>query len=270
MTARLLKWSAGLAAALYCVAIGALYFAQGAILFPIPQSQRTSPDSAGFPQAEEHRLAVSDGENVIVWHVPPREGKPVVLFFHGNGDILAWRVPRFRKLTESGIGLVALSYRGYAGSSGYPSEQGLLRDADAAYRFATSRYTPNRIVVWGFSLGSGVATALAAEKQVRSLILEAPYTSTADVAASLVPFAPVRWLMRDQFRSDERIAQVRAPLLIMHGERDAAIPAAFGRRLFTLAREPKRFVSFPDGGHEDLDNHNAVGVVREFIEGLND
>ena len=192
-----LKWLIGLLAAAYCAAVAGFYLAQGALLFPVPQAWRTSPPSAGFPQAEEHNLTTSDGENVIVWHVPPRDGKPVVLFFHGNGDILAWRVPRFRELTEDGIGLVALSYRGYAGSTGRPSEQGLLRDAEAAYAFAASRYSTHRIVVWGFSLGSGVATALAAEKSVRALILEAPYTSTADVAAGILPMMPVRWLMRD-------------------------------------------------------------------------
>ncbi len=133
-----LKWLIGLLAAAYCAAVAGFYLAQGALLFPVPQAWRTSPPSAGFPQAEEHNLTTSDGENVIVWHVPPRDGKPVVLFFHGNGDILAWRVPRFRELTEDGIGLVALSYRGYAGSTGRPSEQGLLRDAEAAYAFAAS------------------------------------------------------------------------------------------------------------------------------------
>ncbi len=265
-----LKWLIGLLAAAYCAAVAGFYLAQGALLFPVPQAWRTSPPSAGFPQAEEHNLTTSDGENVIVWHVPPRDGKPVVLFFHGNGDILAWRVPRFRELTEDGIGLVALSYRGYAGSTGRPSEQGLLRDAEAAYAFAASRYSTHRIVVWGFSLGSGVATALAAEKSVRALILEAPYTSTADVAAGILPMMPVRWLMRDQFRSDDRVAQIKVPLLVLHGERDPAIPIALGRRLFSLAHEPKRFVSFPDGGHENLDRFGALQTVREFIAGLKD
>ncbi len=120
-------------------------------------------------------------------------------------------------------------------------------------------------MVWGFSLGTGVAVALAAEQRIGKLILEAAYTSTVDVAASLFWFMPVRLVMRDQFRSDERIAQVTAPLLIMHGTDDPAIPIAFGERLFALAHEPKQFVRFPGGGHENLSNFGAIETARQFI-----
>ena len=141
-------------------------------------------------------LTTADGEKVIVWHVPAKPGHPVVLYFHGNGDFLAGFFGRFRDLIADGTGVVALSYRGYAGSSGQPSERGLLQDAAAAYAFTTARYSADRIVVWGFSLGSGVAVALAAEQPVGKLILEAPYTSIADVAASAFPIFPVRLLIQ--------------------------------------------------------------------------
>ena len=190
-----------------------------------------------------------------------------MLYFPGNGDFLAGRVSRFRGIISDGTGLVALSYRGYAGSSGQPSEQGLLLDAATAYAFTIGRYNTNQIVVWGFSLGTGVAVALVADHPAGKLILEAPYTSTADVASSIWLFraVPIRWLMRDQFRSDERIARVMAPLLIMQGSRDLAIPVALGERLFALAHEPKRFVRFPGGGHDDLDSFGAIETARQFI-----
>ena len=194
--------------------------------------------------------------------MPAKPGHAVVVYFPGNGDFLAALVGHFRSVTADGIGLVALSYRGYAGSSGRPSEQGLLSDAAAAYAFAAARYGADRIVLWGFSLGSGVAVALAADRPVGKIILEAPYTSIADVAGSLFWFAPVGWLIRDPFRSDERIARVTAPLLIMHGARDATIPLRFGERLFARAREPKQFVRFPEGGHNDLDNYGAIETAR--------
>src|SRR5437762_8059962 len=231
----LVKWLLLGAAACYIAFVAVLFFAQRSMLYPIPQTTRTSPKDADFAEAEEQVLRTGDGERVIAWHVAPREGKPVVIFLHGNGDILAWRVPRFRALTADGTGLVAVSFRGYAGSSGHPAEAGLLDDADAGYAFAAQRYPPERLVVWGFSLGSGPAVALAAKRRIDKLILEAPYTSTTDVAAPLFPLTPVRWLMRDQFRSDQRIANVRAPLLIMHGERDQVIPIGLGERLFGLA-----------------------------------
>jgi hypothetical protein len=208
---------------------------------------------------------------VIVWHVPPKPGRAVVLYFPGNGDYLAGLVSRFRSITADGTGLVALSYRGYAGSSGHPSEQGLLWDAEAAYAFAAARYITDRIVVWGFSLGSGVAVALAASHALGKLILEAPYTSVADIAASLPRFrwAPVRLLLRDPFHSDQRIAAVTVPLLIMHGDHDAVVSIGFGERLFALAHEPKQFVRFAEGGHGDLDNYGAIETAHHFIDAPN-
>jgi fermentation-respiration switch protein FrsA (DUF1100 family) len=205
---------------------------------------------------------------VIVWHVPAKPGHPVVLYFHGNGDFLAGFFSRFHDLIADGTGVVALSYRGYAGSSGHPSERGLMNDAAAAYAFTVARYDAARIVAWGFSLVTGVAAALAAEKPMARLILEAPYTSTADVAASIFWFLPVRLVMRDQFRSDERIGRVTVPLLIMHGVRDPAIPIRFGERLFALANEPKQFVRFPEGGHENLQNFGAIETARQFINAV--
>jgi hypothetical protein len=263
-----LKWLLIAVALGYLTGLAVLYFNQRSMLFPIPPVGRTAPEAAGFPEAEEHVLKTADGEQVIVWHVPPKPGRPVVMFFPGNGDFLAGRVSRFRGITSDGTGLVALSYRGYAGSSGQPSEQGLLLDAAAAYAFTTARYKTDQIVAWGFSLGTGVAVALAADHPVGKLILEAPYTSTADVARSIRLFraVPVRWLMRDQFRSDERIARVTVPLLIMQGSRDPVIPIALGERMFALAHGPKQFVRFEGGGHEDLDNYGALEAAHRFID----
>jgi fermentation-respiration switch protein FrsA (DUF1100 family) len=263
-----LKWLLIVVAVGYLGGVAVLYFKQREFLFPIPPTGRTAPEAAGFPQAEEHVLTSADGEKVIAWLVPAKLGHPVVLFFHGNGDTLAGLVGRFRGITADGTGLVALSYRGYAGSSGRPSEAGLLLDAAAAYAFAAARYKPDQIVVWGFSLGTGVAVALAADHPIGRLILEAPYTSIADVASLLPLFrlVTVRWLIRDQFRSDQRIARVTVPLLIMHGRRDLVIPIALGERLFALAHQPKQFVRFDGGGHDDLDDYGALEAARRFID----
>ena len=258
---------ATLAIAAYLVAAVALYVFQRALLYPAPQATRTDPAAAGFPEAQEVVLDTKDGEKVIVWHVPPKQGKPVVLFFHGNGEVLAWRVQRFRAITADGTGLVALSFRGYGGSSGKPTEAGLLNDGAAAYAFAAAYYPPERIVPWGYSLGSGVAVAIAANQPVGKLILEAPYTSIVDIAASLFWYMPVRWLMRDSFRSDERIADVKVPLLIMHGEKDTVVPARLGRRRFDLAPGPKQFVPLPLGTHINLDDYGATEIARAFMAG---
>jgi fermentation-respiration switch protein FrsA (DUF1100 family) len=261
----ILKWLLGLALAGYVGALALLYVMQRDMLYRPPQTVRTAPADAGLAAAEEIVLATDDGEKVIAWHVPPRDGKPIVMFFPGNGDVLATRGARLRALTEDGTGLLALSYRGYGGSSGHPTEKGLLLDVAAAFTFVAARYPRERIVVWGFSLGTGPAVALAAQRPISKLVLEAPYTSTVDVAASVLPFMPVRALMKDQFHSDELIGKVTAPLLVMHGERDPGISIRLGERLFALANEPKQMVRFPLGGHENLDDFGATGAVLRFI-----
>jgi fermentation-respiration switch protein FrsA (DUF1100 family) len=257
------KWIVVLLAAGY-LGIGALmYFAQRSLMY-FPDRTRTPPAAAGFPQAEEVVLDTADGEKIIAWHVPPRGDRPVVIYFHGNGGALNLRVDRFQRIVAAGLGLLALSYRGYGGSTGKPTEAGLIEDARAAYAYAAERY-PGRIVVWGESLGTGVAVALAAEKPVTHLILDAPYTSTVDVAADLYRFLPVRLLMKDQFRSDERIKRVTAPVLILHGEADTIIPISYGERLLAMIPGKKQMVRFKDGWHVDLDRHGGADAALKFL-----
>lgn len=262
-----LKWLLIVVVLGYGGLLALMYVFQRALLY-FPDPLRTAPAAAGLPQAEEVALRTRDGETLVAWHVPPRGDKPVVLYFHGNGGALNLRAHRFTWLVADGIGLVALSYRGYGGSTGKPSETGLIRDAHAAYDFAAARYPAKRLVPWGESLGTAVAIALAAERPVGGIMLDAPFTSAADVGAAAYPFAPVRWFMKDPFRSDLRIAHVKAPLLVLHGERDAIVPIRFGERLFALANEPKRLVRFPTGNHVDLDDHGAIEVVKSFLAEL--
>ena len=154
----MLKWLIAGAVILYGGFVVLLYAAQRRLQY-FPDRQRTSPRAVDLPEAEEVVLDTADGERVIVWHVPPRPGRPVFLYFHGNGGSLRWRDERFRALIADGSGLVALSYRGYGGSSGQPTETGLIEDAAAAYAFAAARYPAERIVLWGESLGSALAVA---------------------------------------------------------------------------------------------------------------
>ena len=261
-----LKWLLIFALVFYCGFVALLYVMQRSIQY-FPESFRTAPAAAGLPEAEEIVLDSTDGERVIVWHVPPRGEKPVVLYFHGNGASLRWRLDRFRALTADGSALVALSYRGYGGSSGKPTEAGLIDDALAAYGFTVARYAPSRIVVWGESLGTGVAVAVAAEKPVGHLVLQSPFSSAADIGAARYWFVPVRLLMKDQFRSDLRIGKVTAPVLVLHGDRDNVVPIAFGERLYELINAPKRFVRVPGAGHNDLGANGAVEAAKQFIDG---
>jgi uncharacterized protein len=259
----------GTAIAALCIYVGIatmLYVTQRSLMY-FPDTNHVTPAQAGLAQAEEIALTAADGVGITAWHVAPKDGKPVILYFHGNGGALHYRVERFKKLIADGIGLVALEYRGFGGNGGTPSEHGLIADAEAAYAFAAARYPAKQIVLWGESLGSGVAVALAAEKPVGRVILEAPFTSTAAVASLRYWYIPVRLLMKDQFHSDERIGKVTAPLLILHGFQDKTVPYAMGERLFELANQPKHIVKFLDGGHEDLDANGALNAVARFLAG---
>ncbi len=259
----LLKWIL-VPLAIYGGFVALLYAAQRTMMY-FPDRTRTPPAEAGLPQAVERVLDTADGEKVIVWHVPPREGRPVLLYFHGNAGTLLHRADRFRELVSDGTGLVALTYRGYGGSTGTPTEAGLIADAHAVHAFATARHPNHPIVLWGESLGTGVAVALASEKSVARVLLESPFTSAADIGAAAYPIVPVRWLMKDPFFSDRRIGKVTAPVLVLHGALDRTVPISYGERLYGMIGAPKRFVRMPRAAHNDHDDHGAIDLVRDFI-----
>jgi pimeloyl-ACP methyl ester carboxylesterase len=247
----------------YGVVLALMYTMQRSLMY-FPNQTRTPPAAAGLPQAQEVTLDTADGEKVIAWHVPPAEGKWLVVYFHGNGGSLSWRAHRFERVVADGTGLLALSYRGYGGSTGSPSETGLIADAEAAYAFA-ARNGADRIALWGESLGTGVATAIASERKVGRLILESPFTSAADVAAAKYPFLPARWLIKDSFRSDLRIAKVTAPVLVLHGARDNVVPIEYGERLYAMIPGRKKFVRLETARHNDHDQYGAVTIIQQFL-----
>ncbi len=194
-------------------------------------------------------------------------GRALILYFHGNGGSLLNRRERARALTRDGRGLLIISYRGYSGSTGSPSEAGLRVDARTAYRWLAS-YAPGRIVLYGESLGTGVAVRLATEERVGGIILDSPFTSTADVAKTLFWYVPVTLLMRDQFRSIDLVGGLRAPLLVLHGERDGVVPIAQSKLLFEAAPEPKTYVALPDVDHVGALEHGGLAAVETFLRGI--
>jgi fermentation-respiration switch protein FrsA (DUF1100 family) len=226
--------------ALYAAVFLALLFGQRKILF-WAHAAEVDPATLGL-KAEVLRLETEDGETLLAWSVPPATGRPLILYFHGNAGGLDLRAERFRAIVKAGMGLLAIEYRGYASSTGRPSERGLKLDGEAAYAAAiTSGVEPERIVALGESLGSGVAVALAARYKVGALVLDSPYSSIVDVAAAAYWFVPVRTLIRDPFRNDLLIGSVDAPVLMVHGTKDRVVPFRFGEKLFALASPPKEF-----------------------------
>jgi fermentation-respiration switch protein FrsA (DUF1100 family) len=253
-------------AGIYVLAAVALAAVQRKLQY-FPDPKLTLLAQSGLNGGEDLRVRTADGETLVAWHFPPRNGRPLILYFHGNGGALIDRVPRFRLFLDRGYGLLAVSYRGYGGSTGSPTQAGLIRDSEAAYREARALgYNIHRIILMGASLGTGVAIALAATHAASAIVLEAPYLSALDVARTLYPIFPVNWLMLDRFRSDLAIRNVHVPVLMVHGEKDDVIPMNSARSLFALANEPKTFVSVSGGDHLVLDLPDVFPRVCEWID----
>jgi len=247
--------------ALVAIGFALLYLNANSLIYH-PHREEVAPN---FPETQAVRIATEDGESLVAWYRAPQDGQPVFLFFDGNGGRPQIWGGRWRRIAETGAGFLAVYYRGYAGSTGHPSERGLHLDARAGYDWLIDQgYEPRDIVIHGFSLGSGVATRLASEHPARALILEAPFTGVDDVVADyLTPMAAV--LVRESFRSRDWIGDVHMPVLIVHGDRDTVIPFAQGERLFEMANEPKQFVRMPGSDHATLVRDGIYPHIVAFL-----
>lgn len=245
-----------------------MFFAQRALMY-LPEAFRTDPKSEGLADVEERRLQTGDGHEVIVWYGKAKPGQPTLLYFHGNAGALATRSERMAKYMLRGRGVYIMSYRGFSGSTGKPSEAANVSDAKRAYDDLVSLgVAPQNIILYGESLGSGVAVQVAAEKPCGGLVLDAPYTSIVNVAAAQYPWLPVRPMLLDRYESEAYISAVRCPLLIVHGERDNVIPVGMGRELFAKANEPKKIVTFPNAGHADHWLYGSYDAINSWIDAL--
>jgi len=260
-----LIWLAGILVLGYVAIVVALFFYQRQLLY-FPDPRRPQLGDLAALGVREVQIVTADGLSLLGWYRPPEEGRPVILYFHGNGGHIGYRAERVRRFAEGGFGLLTPEYRGYGGNPGSPSEAGLFADGTAALEFLSSeRIDPRRLVLYGESLGSGIAVYLAAQHEVAAVILEAPYTSIAAVAQYHYPFVPVALLLRDHFNSLSRIGRVKAPVLIVHGGRDPVVPARFSKALYAAAPEPKEIWFAADAGHEDLAGYGALDAAFDFI-----
>ena len=258
------------AAIVYVMVVAILFFMQRELLFHRTTERPMLNDPTLEPQREIVCLATADGLNLRAWYFRAAgAGAPTVLFLHGNAGDIGNHLPWAKFLIKAGYGVLALEYRGYGGNPGSPSEAGLIADGRAGVAFLNSQGIPDAgIVLYGESLGTGVAVQLAAEHGFKAMVLRSPYTSIADVAAIQLPFIPARWLVRDRFDSLSKIGFNRAPLFVFHGAADTLIPQALGRRLFDAASEPKTWLSVPGVGHDDVQTPQAERAVLDFLRAL--
>ncbi len=255
-------------AALYALICVGAYFGNRVLMY-LPNPLRVTPAEAGLEGVEEVELTTDDGVTLIAWHAPAQDGRDTILYFQGNAGNAAIRARKIETMRADGSGVFYLNNRSYGGSGGRPTEANNVADAIAAYDHLVERgIAPARIVAYGESLGSGQAVRLAAERPVAAVVLEAPLTSTVDVARPVYFWLPLRLLIADTYDNASNIGAVKAPALILHGNRDSVIPVEMGKRLYAAANEPKRLELFPEAEHYDLFDHGAWEKVREFLAGL--
>ena len=253
---------------LYALLILVLFFMQRSFLY-FPSNEKLDLSKAVVTGLEEVKLETADGLVLTAWFMKPEPARngETFLLFHGNAGHIGHRVEKFRRILEAGYGFLFLEYRGYGGNPGKPSEAGLHIDAKAALDFLSSREIPReKVILYGESLGCGIAVKAATEHDFAAVILEAPYTSIADVAQRQFWFLPVRWLVRDRYDTLAIINMITSPVVVMHGEQDDIIHVSFGKRVFEAAREPKTAWFFEGAGHNNLKEFGFDTRLLDYLQ----
>lgn len=230
-----------------------------------------SPQTFGLAGVRAVTFISEDGAPVQAWLAVPAPGRPVLFSFYGNFAGIGPSMQRISPLLEGGTGIVMLQYRGSGGTAGQPSEENFVRDARALYDqldiLAGQTLPPNRRVLHGFSLGSGVALHLATDRPFAGVVLEAAIPRLCQYFQRRyhgVPLCPLMWAER--YDSLDSISRLTAPLLFLHGTQDADIPVAWGRQLYDAAKAPKRFVEIPAGGHANLAQYGLIPAMQAFVQ----
>lgn len=223
------------------------------VYHPTPWSERDWARVSGLP-LEDVWFSAADGTKLFGWYVESPASQTVLLWCHGNAGNIINRLDNLVELYRVGISVFLFDYRGYGRSQGNPSEDGLYQDALGAYAYLleTRRIRPQRIVLFGRSLGAAVAGEVASQRRAAGLILESCFPSIGALARAHYFGLPVHWLLGAQFNLADRLPRVSMPILVVHGDRDTIVPIHLGRQVFEAAREPKSFYLVQGADHNDL------------------
>lgn len=252
----------------YGLTLALMYLLQRHLQYAPDKKRPGSPADAGVPEMEEVQVATDDGYNHLSWFAAPKApGNGIVILFHGNAGHIGDRSVKARHFINKGYGVFLCGYRGYGGNAGRPTEEGLYKDARACLRWLDAKgYRTADFILYGESLGSGVATQMALEIQPRILILEAPFSSASDVAKQRYFYLPVDALLKDKYDNLSKIRDIKSNLLVIHGDEDEVVTIDLARKLFNAANHPKEFITINSGAHNNLYDHHAGHVITDWLE----
>ena len=250
----------------YIVLIIFIYFYQRNLLY-LPSENNYQNDKIQF-NYDEIFISVDEEIQLKSWIIKKDLKKfKTLVIFHGNAGHLSNRIYKLNELYKLDINILLISWRGFSGNKGSPTENNLYTDAEAAIKWLNGEgVTNSQIILYGESLGSGVAVELGKENNFNSIILESPFTSIENSAKIYYPYLPVSLILKDRYDSISKIKMINTPILIMHGEKDDVVPFSMGKELFEKANSPKQSYFTPDDDHMMEFNSSLLQKIKNFIE----
>ena len=250
---------------IYLIIVAYMYLNQRKLLY-LPSENNYLDDQIDF-NFKEVFIDVEKNLKLKAWLIENDfKNKKTLVFFHGNAGNLSNRTYKLNQLSKLDLNIIILAWRGFSGNEGEPSEQNLYNDAKKTIDWLNSRGVKNKnIILYGESLGTGIAVELGQTNQFGGIILESPFTSMTNAAKNIYPWLPVKYLLKDKYDSEKKIKNLQIPILIMHGKKDNIVPFKMGKKLYDLANNPKFFYFTENDDHMMTFDEQLVGTIKNFL-----
>ena len=254
---------------IYVVIAFILYKSQRSLMY-LPTENNYSGDKLTV-SIEKVKIENDDGIELLAWyHKKNKEKNKTILFLHGNAGSLENRIHKINHFNDMDVNFLIISWRGFSGNKGHPTEKGLYKDAKSGVNWLKKKGIKEKnIIIYGESLGTGIATEIAQNNNFAGVILESPFTSMVAAAKSNYPIFPIRLLLKDKYESDKKIKNIKSPILIMHGSKDKVVPFWMGKKLYELANQPKYSYFNEYDDHMMEFNEDLINSITSFIKSLN-
>ena len=259
----------GLVVLIYLTITSVLYYSQRSLLYH-PTENNYSGDQLTVP-IDKVRIKTDDNIELLSWyHDKDIQNYKTILFLHGNAGSLENRIHKINHFNEMEINFLIISWRGFSGNEGKPTEEGLYKDAKSAVKWLINKgVKKENIIIYGESLGTGIATEISQNESFSGIILESPFTSMVAAGKSKYPIFPIGLLLKDKYESDKKIKNIKSPVLVMHGEADTIVPFWMGKKIYELANDPKYYY-FPEYDDHMMEyNDKLLNTLKSFIKSLN-